>query len=88
MISIGNFLKQIFMENPLVNFYVLNLLKQVVEKVIEDEKIGHDFISSLLEESLHNYAVSEIKYKIKPKQQHQMYFGISGTPEKKSKEEE
>jgi hypothetical protein len=42
----------------------------------------------LLEDTLHQYALTEIKYKPRPKQQKSMYFGKSGSPDKHSKQEE
>ena len=81
-------MKSLFLENPLVNFYAISLLKTVVERMLPDTDSGIPFISSLLEDTLHAYAVTEIKYKSKMKQQKSLYFGRSGSPDKISKQEE
>lgn len=72
----------------MVNFYSINLLKTVVERLLPDTEAGFPFIASLLEDTLHAYVVTEIKYKTKIKQQKSLYFGKSGSPEKISREEE
>ena len=87
MLAIGNFLRHIFIENPLINFYILSQLKDIVLKVMHSES-GLTFVASLLEDTLHHYNQTELKYKSKPKQQKSLYFGKNGSPEKHSKHEE
>ena len=72
MLSIGLFLKQLFVEGPLLNYNLLPLLKEITAKVVDSEG-GLNFISNLLEDTLHHLTLTEIKYKSKPKQQIQPY---------------
>jgi hypothetical protein len=55
---------------------------------VSDDEVGVPFVSGLLEETLHHYALTEIKYKARPKQQKSLYFGRSGSPEKQSKQDQ
>lgn len=48
-IALGTFLKALFLENPLLNFNLSTLLKEVAGKVSEDEDAGANFIDHLLE---------------------------------------
>lgn len=87
-IAVGNFLKSLFLENPLLNFSLGRLLKEVAEKVMGEEEAGVPFLEKLVEEVLQLYGSLEVRYKPRPKQQQSMYFGRKGSPERVSKQEE
>ena len=57
MLSIGLFLKQLFVEGPLLNYNLLPLLKEITAKVVDSEG-GLNFISNLLEDTLHHLTLT------------------------------
>ena len=54
MLAIGMFLKHLFIDNPLLNYYLLGLIKEVVTKILNSEG-GLNYISLLLEDTLQHY---------------------------------
>jgi len=87
MLNIATFIRKLFVDNPLLNFYLLSLLKLVAHIMIDNED-GLNFISALLEDVLNHYVNLELKYKTKPKHQKSLYLGRNGSPEKVSKHDE
>ena len=87
VLGIGTFLRKLFIENPLMNFYMLTLLKLVTQKMMDSEE-GVSYASALLEDTLHHYVNLELKYKTKPKHQKSLYLGTSGSPNKQSKQDQ
>jgi len=43
LVAVGNFLKSLFIENPLLNFYTAALLKEIVQKSIKEVDVGIPF---------------------------------------------
>ena len=87
MLGIGTFIRRLFIENPLLNFYMLTLLKQITQKMINSED-GLNYTSALLDDTLTHYVTLELKYKTKPKHQKSLYLGKSGSPDKVSKHDQ
>lgn len=81
-------MKSLFVENPLLNYYLGALLKEIVQKVSSDSETGVPFFEKLVEDVLQLYGTLEVKYRPKPKQQQSLYFGRKGSPEKQNKQEE
>lgn len=79
-------MKTLFLEHPLVNFYMGALLKELVQRVINDAEYGVPFYEKLLDDCLKAFAIIEIKYKFQHKQ-NSPYFGRKLHTEKGSKQE-
>lgn len=69
LISVGIFLKGLFLENPLLNFYVSPMLKEVIQKVIKDTEEGVPFVEKIIDEAVQIHSSLEIRYKSRSKHQ-------------------
>jgi hypothetical protein len=87
LLGIGTFIRKLFIENPLLNFYMLSLLKLITQKMMDSSE-GLTYTSTLLEDTLNHYVNLELKYKTKPKHQKSLYLGTSGSPNKQSKQDQ
>lgn len=83
---VGGLLKELFLEDPLINHSLASVLLAVTPKVVHNNDFGIPFIEKIIEETLHLYSGLELKFKQRPKQQ-ALYFGRRGAPEKMGKDE-